>query len=218
MKNRIFILITAFLLSSCSGLPLLNQFFNPAPEATTVGVLFEDDFSEKSTGWDRLESESGTTDYKNDAYHIVVNEPLTDLFANPGQSFKDVIIEVTAARQSGPENNSFGVICRYQDEENFYTGLITSDGYAGIFEVKNGKYVLLGQDEMLPVPSILGGTASNKIHFECIGNSLALAVNDSPVDAQNDKSYESGDVGLIAGTIEESGVHIAFDDFKVWQP
>ena len=45
---------------------------------------------------------------------------------------------------NGRCSNSFGVICRYQDEENFYAGLITSDGYAGIFEVKEGIYHLKG--------------------------------------------------------------------------
>jgi len=47
---------------------------------------------------------------------------------------------------------------------------------------------------------------------------LALAVNNEPVDAQSDKTYESGDVGLIAGTFQDPGVHIAFDDFIVRQP
>jgi hypothetical protein len=219
MKKTFSILFLAmFLLEGCSSLPMLNQFFGMAPQATTVGMLLEDDFSETGSGWDRFESAVGSTDYDHETYHIVVNEPLTDLFANPGISYKDVIIEVKAARQSGPINNSYGVICRYQDEKNFYAALITSDGYAGIFEVNDGKYQLMGHEEMIPVPAILGGTTANLIHFECIGTSLALAVNGSPVDAQQDKSFDGGDVGLIAGTFDEPVVHIAFDDIRVWQP
>jgi hypothetical protein len=216
--KKITVIFLSFLLAGCSSFPIASQFFSPSPEATTVGVLFEDDFSETGSGWDRFVSEIGMTDYQDETYHIVVNEPITDLFANPYLSLKDTIIEVQAARQDGPQNNSYGVICRYQDEENFYAALISSDGYAGIFEVNDGKYKLMGHEEMIPVPAILGGTASNLIHFECIGTSLALAVNGSPVDAQEDKSFDTGDVGLIAGTFEEAGVHIAFDDFKVWQP
>lgn len=205
-------------LTGCSNFPLAAQLFNSTPEATAVGSLFEDDFSESGSGWDRFSSEIGSTNYDHEAYHIIVNEPVTDLFANPNLSYKDVIIEVKAARQSGPLDNSYGVICRYQDEQNFYAALISSDGYAGIFEVNDGRYKLMGHDEMIPVPAILGGTAANLIHFECIGTSLALAVNNEPVDAQEDKSFESGDIGLIAGTFEEAGVHIVFDDFKVRQP
>jgi len=216
-KNFVFLFIT-FVLGGCSNLPLLRQVFQPAAEATSVGMLFEDDFSEKTSGWDHFASDVGWTDYQQQAYHIVVNEPITDLFANPYQSFKDVVIEVTAVKKDGSDSNSYGVMCRYQDEENFYAALISSDGYAGIFLRKDGRYTQLGQAEMQAVPAILGGKAANRIHFECIGDTLALAVNGSPVDAQQDGSFESGDVGLIAGTFEEGGVHIAFDDFKVWQP
>jgi hypothetical protein len=217
MKSLILIVLPLFLMG-CSSLPLAAQLFKASPESTAVGILFQDDFSEKGSGWDRYISEIGSTDYDHEAYHIIVNEPITDLFANPYVSYKDTVIEVKAARISGPVDNSFGVICRYQDEENFYTALISSDGYAGIFEVNDGKYKLMGHDEMIPVPAILGGTAVNLIHFECVGTSLTLAVNNEPVDTQEDKSFESGDVGLIAGTFQEPGVHIAFDDFIVRQP
>ena len=217
-KIKIIFACFPLVLASCSSLPLAAQLFKASPESTAVGILFQDDFSETGSGWDRYVSEIGSTDYNHEAYHIIVNEPITDLFANPYVSYKDTIIEVKAARVSGPLDNSYGVICRYQDEENFYAALISSDGYAGIFEVYDGKYKLMGHDEMIPVPAILGGTAVNLIHFECIGSSLALAVNNEPVDAQTDKSFESGDVGLIAGTFQEPGVHIAFDDFIVRQP
>ncbi len=218
IKKAVIPLIAVILLAGCSSLPILNQVFKPAPQATTAGMLFEDDFSKSGSGWNHYTSEIGSTDYDHEAYHIIVNKPLVDLFATPGISYKDVVIEVKAARQSGPVNNSYGVICRYKDEDNFYTALITSDGYAGIFNVSNGKHNLLGHKEMIPVPAILGGTNVNLVHLECIGNTLALAVNGSPVDAQQDSSFTDGDAGLIAGTFDEPGVHIVFDDFKVWQP
>jgi hypothetical protein len=218
MKKYLTILPIAFLLIGCSSLPLFDQFLEPQPEATETGLLLSDDFSEAGSGWDRVESEVGSTNYDHDAYHIIVNKPMVDLFANPGVSYEDVIIEVKAARHSGPTDNSYGVICRFQNDQNFYAALITSDGYAGIFEVTDGQYHLMGHDEMIPVPAIQGGTSTNLIHFECIGNSLALAVNGTPVDAQQDKSYADGDVGLIAGTFEDPGVHIVFDDFTVREP
>jgi hypothetical protein len=220
-ENRIKI-ITVFLgaviLSGCGKIPLVSSFLGETPQATQNSQLFFDDFSETKSGWDRFAGEIGATDYKNKAYQISVNEPNTDLFANPYKLFKDTIVEVTAARISGPDNNSFGVICRFQDEKNFYSAQISSDGYAGIFRMKDGVYRLLGQEAMIPVPAILGGSAVNTIHFECIGRSLALAVNGAPVDAREDKSFEKGDVGLIAGAFEEAGVVIAFDDFKVTLP
>ena len=211
-------MLVAVLLPACGKLPLVSALLGESPRATQVNQLFFDDFSETKSGWDRFAGEIGSTDYKNKAYQITVNEPNTDLFANPYKLFQDVIIEATAARISGPDNNSFGVICRFQDEKNFYAAQISSDGYAGIFRMKDGVYKLQGQDKMIPVPAILGGSALNTIHFECIGSSLALAVNGAPVDAREDKSFENGDIGLIAGTFDEAGVVIAFDDFNVTEP
>ena len=218
MKRIIGLLTAAILLSGCGKLPLVSAFLGESPQATQASQLFFDDFSETKSGWDRFAGEIGSTDYKDKTYQIAVNEPNTDLFANPYKLYKDVIIEVKAARQAGPENNSYGVICRFQDENNFYAAQISSDGYAGIFRMKDGVYRLLGQEAMIPVPAILGGTGVNTLHFECIGRSLALAVNGAPVDAREDKSFENGDVGLIAGTFEEAGTMIAFDDFSVTQP
>lgn len=218
MKRLFGIVFISLLFSGCGELPLVSSFFGDSPQATQNSQFFFDDFSETKSGWDRFAGEIGTTDYKNKAYQISINEPNTDLFANPSKLFKDTIIEVTAARIGGPVNNSFGVICRFQDEKNFYSAQISSDGYAGIFRMKDGVYKLLGQDAMIPVPAILGGSAVNTIHFECIGRSLALAVNGAPVDARDDKSFENGDVGLIAGSFEEAGVVIAFDNFKVTKP
>jgi hypothetical protein len=218
-RNEILlIMISALMLSGCDKIPLAATFFGTSPKSTVTNQLYFDDFSETKSGWDRFAGMIGATDYRDKTYQISINEPNTDLFANPYKLFKDTIIEVKAAKVSGPVNNSFGVICRFQDEKNFYSAQISSDGYAGIFRMKDGVYKLIGHDAMIPVPSILGGSAVNTIHFECIGRSLALAVNGTPVDAREDKNFENGDVGLIAGAFDEAGVVIAFDNFSVTQP
>lgn len=217
--KRSLIAILLLGLAGCSRVPLVSNLLdNSTQSATQARQMFFDDFSETKSGWDRFSGEIGMTDYKAETYQIFVNEPNTDLFANPGHLFKDVVVEVDAARIGGPVNNNFGVICRYRDEKNFYSAQISSDGYAGIFRMKDGILKLLGNETMIPASAILGGTAKNRIRFECIGNSLALAVNGTPVDAREDKSFDKGDVGLIAGTYEESGALVAFDDFRVTQP
>jgi len=206
-------------LAGCTEVSLLSSLLDTSQQSTTQSnQLFFDDFSEAKSGWDRFNGDIGISDYKAETYQILVNEPNTDLFANPGQLFNDVVVEVDAARISGPVNNNFGVICRYRDEKNFYSAQISSDGYAGIFRMKNGVLKLLGNEAMIPAPAILGGTAKNHIRFECIGSGLVLAVNGTPVDVREDKSFDKGDVGLIAGTYEESGTYVSFDDFRVTQP
>jgi len=217
-KRKIITSILVLLITGCARLPLISQMVSQPTQVAERDVLFIDDFSETKSGWDRFQGEIGTTDYVKETYQITINEANTDLFANPSLYFSDVIIEVSASKLEGNEANNFGIICRYQDENNFYAGMISSDGYAGIFRIQNGKYQQLGHKEMQPMPAILGGSGKNLIHLECIGESIALAVNGIPVDARQDKTFKEGDVGLIAGTFDQPGVRIAFDDFKVMRP
>ncbi len=212
------LILAGFALAGCAGLPLVSHLLGQAEKTARPEVAFSDDFSDPKSGWDRLQSPLGMTDYRKGTYQMLVTAPSTDLFANPGLSFKDVIVEVTAARLDGPDSNNYGVICRYKDEKNFYAAQISSGGYGGIFRMRNGVYRLLGGDQMLPVPAVLGGNAPNRIRFECVGSTLRLAVNGAMVDEREDKQFEFGDVGLIAGAFDQPGVHIAFDDFTVTQP
>jgi hypothetical protein len=68
---------------------------------TEPGVLFQDDFSDPSSRWDRVSAGSGLTGYVDDAYRIHLDEPHADDWANPGQAFSDVGVEVQATKAAG---------------------------------------------------------------------------------------------------------------------
>ena len=191
------------------------------PDESTIpsgGVLFEDDFSETSSGWDRYQEDDGITDYADDAYRILVNEPNSDYWTNPYLNFTDVIIEVDATKNAGPDDNDFGVICRYQDTENFYYLIISSDGFYGIFKVKDGVQEIV-QMEFMDYSSVINqGRSTNNIRGDCIGDRLSLFVNGQLLVQSSDPDFTSGDVGLIAGTFGTPGTDILFDNFSVIKP
>ena len=217
MKKLAFFFLLIFC-AACVRIPIIETLIGSTTSKQLPEAAFYDDFSDDDSGWDQIQSSAGSTGYHADMFRISVTAPNTDLFSNPGLSFKDIVVEVNARREEGPDDNSFGVICRYRDPQNFYSGQISSDGYAGIFRMKEGKYQLLGMDKMVPAPAVLGGATLNAIRLECIGHALILSVNGSPVDYREDDSFESGDVGLIAGTFGVPGVTISFDDFIVNAP
>jgi hypothetical protein len=192
-----------------------------SPTNPDSDVLFEDNFSDQSKNWDsvRIEGE-GITDYEGETYQIRVDTANTDVWANPeGQSFTDAQVQVDATKQAGStDNNDFGVICRYKDESNFYFFIISSDGYYGIGKVIGGIQELIGTDSMMPSDRIKIGDATNEIRGVCVGNKLSLYVNGQLVDEQEDASFTQGNVGLIAGTFDETYTDILFDNFKVMKP
>jgi hypothetical protein len=215
---------TATLPPTSTALPTTPPTVTPAqsPDATPLGppgqVLFEDDFSDQGSGWDRTQDSDGGADYADGIYRIWVTTKQADYWATPDKNFADVRLQVTATKAAGPNDNDFGVICRLQDNDNFYAFLVSSDGFYGIMKMQAGERAMIGQDAMLSTKAIRQGDAANDLIAECIGDHLALHVNGQLVADVTDSSFGSGDVGLIAGTFDQTGVEIHFDDFVVHQP
>lgn len=187
--------------------------------STDKMVLFQDDFSDPTSGWDQVSNEEGITDYESGTYRILVNVSQIDYWANPGLNFGDVVVEVDTTKAGGPDDNDFGVICRYLDEDNFYFFLISSDGYYAIGKTTNGEQVLLQPaGQMQPSEAVFTEKAENHLRAECVGSHLTLVVNGNLVAETDDSSFSNGDVGLMAGAFDESGVDIRFDNFTVKEP
>lgn len=184
-------------------------------------VLFQDDFSNVNSGWDRSHNEYGSTDYENGGYRINVIQANAFFFANPYKTFQnDVHIEVDATKIGGPDDNAFGVQCRYQDVDNYYFFYISSDGYTGIgIDNAGTKTIISSSDGNLASDSnIIQGAATNHIRADCIGTSLTLYVNGTQIAQATDSTFTGGDVGVIAKTFTAAGTDILFKNFIVLKP
>jgi serine/threonine protein kinase len=194
----------------------------PGPSATPLGppgaILFEDHFDDPGSGWVTWEEMGGGVGYGDGVFRIWLDEVQTDFWSVPGEDLADVRLTASTFKAGGPDDNDFGVVCRYQDDENFYAFLISSDGYAGVLKMKDGERTWLEQEGMLSTDAIFQGAATNEVTALCVGDHLALHANGELVADVRDGAFASGDVGLIAGTFEEGGVEIHFDDFFVYEP
>jgi len=189
----------------------------PAP-AWEQDVLFQDDFSTPTGGWSRLRDASGITDYDQGGYRIQVLQPDTEFWSHPGLQVDDVTIEVEARILAGPDENLLGVICRYQDEQNFYFFLIGNDGFFVIGKYKNGEQSFIGMETFGFHPALQENRATDLIRADCIANTLTLSVNETQIATVQDDDFSSGDIGLIAGTFDEPGTDVLFDNFVVRKP
>ena len=198
----------------------LPAFSDSAPPGAPPGkeILFQDDFSSPDDTWVRLRDEEGITDYDQDGYRIRVDLENWFFWVNPGLTFDDVSIQVEATKLGGPDENEFGVICRYVDENNFYFFSITSDGFYGITRVVGDDYELIGMQNLRPSNAINTGSAANRLRAECQGNTLRFYVNDMLLAEVQDDNLTAGDIGLIAGTYDQPGVDILFDNLIVTRP
>jgi hypothetical protein len=185
-------------------------------------ILFQDDFSDPNSGWDRNDWDNGTTDYANGVYQLAVKKEQYDVWANPYRYFEgDVSVEVDATKVSGEMDDDFGIQCRYSGEPsapNYYFFYISSDGYAVIGKHTEAGTEYLSSDQMQPADAINQGYATNHLQADCIGSTLTLYVNGQMVAVATDSELVDGDVGLIAGTFAIPNAAFEFDNFVVYQP
>ncbi len=191
----------------------------PTPTPTPIPperILFQDDFSDPNSGWPRFKADWGITDYINGRYRIGVGLAYTDLWANPGLDFRDIRIEVDAQAVAGSEYNSFGVLCRYQDDENFYFFVLSNAGYYAIVKMIDGEQYQLTPERQLAVRGIIRpGSQVNRVQAECVGDRLRLYANGHLLAEVQDDAFAHGDVGLIAGAFTDAGIIVEFDNFVV---
>ena len=213
-KTRIIVVIAAvaMMINGCSQFGFIGELFSPS-QAGESYTQINDDFSDKDSGWGQFIYPEGSAVYKNDAYQITINVPNSDVFITYPRIYINSVVQADINKVSGSNDNNYGLICRFEDERNFYAGQVSSDGYAGIFKVRNGEYQLIGIEEMIPVAAILGGEAVNEVRLECIQDTLTLYVNGEIADTQTDETFISGEVGMIAGTISGYDGVFQFDNF-----
>jgi hypothetical protein len=200
-----------FLLSACSpaALPII-------PTANPGEALYQEEFDDNSSGWDRISNENGIMDYDGGGYRMLVQQPGYNLWSTPEKNFGDVRIEADVFRLNGPDENRMGLMCRYQNGD-YYFFVISNDGYYAVGKFIGGQALLLGQTSMEPSEFIEKQTV-NHLRADCIGDTLTFYVNYNQVASVQDRDFPNGDVGLVAGAFSEPGVDVLFDHFTVLQP
>jgi hypothetical protein len=201
-----------FLLAACSG-PSLAELTTP-PGA----VLYQDDFSRADSGWGQAQVDLGQAAYADGAYRFRIDAPDVDFWAHPGEAYSFTRIEVDAAPLPNTPPGRMGLICRLVDEQNFYFFVITPDGYYGIGKTQNGQATFLGMDQMARHESIHTDGQVNRLRADCIAELLIFYVNDQLVGSAVDSAFPRGDVGLLAGSFDQAGVDVLFDNFVVYKP
>jgi len=204
------LLITTF---ACSA--------SPAAHFAPSDALYFDDFSQNTSGWTVIQDENGSARYEDNHYRISIEKADTEYLAEAGQTFQDdVRIEVDARKVGGPDVNYLGVMCRYQDPDNYYLFLITTDGYSAILMRYNGTLRMISPgQEFLKMDGINSGEKLNHLRVDCVGEKLTLYANGTQVSLAYDHTLVGGDVGLMARSSRlEGGTDIEFDNFAVYDP
>lgn len=203
---------------SLNTIATLPSIESPAVTELPQKVLFSDDFSNPLSGWDVRHDADAITDFQNGEFVIYVGKINTTLWSIPNRYMTDVVIDVDIREVAGPDDNLFGVICRYQDANNFYRFVISGKGYAGITKRSQGIVTVLSEPLLSQSPVVNRGYASNHIKAICQGSQLIMYVNDQLVAQAEDSEFSAGDTGLMASSGEFPGVEIHYTNYVITEP
>lgn len=178
--------------------------------------IFADDFSDASSGWEVFDNSLTSANYVEGSYRISLLQKNKEKWALANQDFGNVAIEVDATYMGGTADNSFGVVCKFQDIKQYYAVVISSDGAYMIQKRVGGSYQRLTGEYFQLSDQIKPGTRVNRLRVECGQDYLALYVNQELVNRVEDSTYNQGDVGLIVTTYGEPGLTVSFDNFGVY--
>ena len=216
MARSIILMTALFLILIGCQLPSLASSFFETPSGA---VLYQDNFSDPSGGWENYyDGEQGTLDYFDGYYRIQVLGDHQMLSTGPGLNFSDTRLEADMIKVIGLSDDVFGLVCRAKDPENYYFFVISSDGYYGIGKMIGGVQSMIDSPGMLPSEVISRGKMKNHLRADCLAEQLVLYVNGQELASVKDVDLTSGDVGLLAGTLEDTENVVLFDNFSVINP
>lgn len=175
----------------------------------------QDDFSDE-TGWYTEEQDNFAFQFQNGGYLITVNIPSAFIWSIWDREFDDTRQDVEGSWDGGPQDGFYGLVCRHQDEQNYYGLAISSSGAYRILKNKEGTMEFLAEG-MAPSGIIRGGE-TNRVTADCIGETLTLYANGRLLAQVQDDDFETGVVGLLAGTKLVTGFTARFDNYTLFSP
>ncbi|MGB8213638.1 MAG: hypothetical protein WCE68_08775 [Anaerolineales bacterium] len=195
--------------------PTNTLFPTPLPFAD---VLFRDNFTNTSSGWDQSHDTNYILEYKNGAYHVTVGAQNGGQSVWIGSSYTNVSVEVDATQNAGPDDAMVGVSCRYKDNVGGYSFEYARNGTYGIYKYVQGNPDSL--DEETLSPNTVNASGINHIEGICAGPTLTLVLNGVALMQVQDSDYTSGGAGLIVRTGDSgtAGIDVLFKNFLVKGP
>jgi len=183
--------------------------------APTTGLtaVFEDDFSDPTSGWSEHLSNASEKGYENGKYSILIKGTGLMSWSTPGLSFGDFVLEVEATQVEGPDDNQYGVLYRYVDTDNFYLFTVSGDGYYAVAKYQDDEPEMLLEWTSSPIINL--GQRTNNLAVVAAGSHFGFYINGEHVADVTDQSFPEGDIGVMAGSFDEPGVLIHFDNITV---
>ncbi|MEE4195392.1 MAG: hypothetical protein V2J07_09360, partial [Anaerolineae bacterium] len=168
-KIRYLQMILFCVLLTLTGCNILAQ-----EEVSQGSIIMVDEFSADDGKWmTTVDPDYSMVGYQADGLRFVINAANKDYFSLYKKPYDHAILDVDVTKLAGPDNNVMGIVCRYQDINNYYAFLISSDGYYGIVSRVNGIHQVLPDGQLYFNENVIRrGNDINHIRVGCVQSAL----------------------------------------------
>lgn len=185
---------------------------------------FMDDFSSNAFDWIEYEDEITVLKLENEAYSFQILEPEYYDWSYIPTSFYPHFLTFDVYGLPGEQDGTFGVMCQYQDEYNYYYVEIDlqTQEYV-IAEIYDDEYILLNEPleedyDWLTADALnLAPEEPNTITVECSLSAITLIINDEFVNSVvvTDQFSDEGDMAFFVyaySFVGSEGYKVFFDN------
>jgi hypothetical protein len=169
---------------------------------------------DRQSAWERYFNQDGAElGVENGVYRAYTMSPGYVWGLNQQQQ-SDVILEVEATPMTPNFENGYGVMCRADSSGDGYYFMMNPNGN---FSIQVGDSTgIRPLVEWKRSKAIKADIDRNTIRAVCVGDYLAMYINDTFVAEVSDDTYSSGYIGLSVAASENSDVDAAFDNLAIY--
>lgn len=185
------------------------------------GILFQEQFTAGQTGdWFTEVDEQGQSLITDNRLVIRVDVPQTSQYATlQDPILTDFDLEIDASLLEGSLSSTYGVLFRMQNTAEFYRFVITGNGQFVVEKrLADGHWQRLTNDWQESGLINIGYDVTNRLRVVADGSSLLFYINGELVAQTSDASYDRGLIALDAGTFNQPGLRVAFDNLIIREP
>jgi hypothetical protein len=150
-------------------------------------------------------------------WHISIKTGKRTAWNSADATCADCIAETSAVAVAGGDENGFGMMVRFQDQENYYSFRIDDQGQYSFQKTEKGEtnyLVKWTSSDALKT----GRNQPNILRVVAVGPKLSLYANGRLLQTVTDGTFKEGKVSLVATNFADTGsFEAAFQKLQIWQ-
>ena len=181
-------------------------------------IVYNFDENDQGVRWSEKDDNETYRGVMDGEYVMQIRKGATLEWENLDQEFSDVELTINAMDIGVAQDGSYGLICHYQDELNYYLASIGKDGYYFISKtIKGDNFLLIGGEDgsYFRTDKIDPSADVYQIGMNCVEGEISLLLDNEVLGSVQDDTFTSGDVGFFAISFAQTPIQINFDRLTI---